>query len=169
VTAAAEVLVRPAEQADADALGRCHVACWREAYTGRVDAGQLAVLVGDVAGRTESWRRILARRPRTLLAVAGAEVVGFASVGPQRDPDLDVPTELYALYLREARWGTGLGSRLLRTALGEVAASLWVLADNPRAERCYLRHGFVRDGALKHDPRFGADEVRMVRAGGSAG
>ena len=73
---------------------------------------------------------------------ADEQVVGFASAGPQRDEDVDLPRELYALYVRRARWGTGLGHRLLQTVVGDDPCSLWVFRDNARARGFYARHGF---------------------------
>lgn len=155
--------VRLAVPADAEPLGRCHCACWQEAYADLVDPERLAPLVADVAGRVERWRRILATSEGPLVAEHDGEIVGFASAGRNRDEDLDVALELYALYVRRAWWGTGLGHRLLTTALDGAAASLWVFRDNPRARRCYARHGFVPDGREEQEPTFGRPEVRMRR------
>jgi hypothetical protein len=54
---------------------------------------------------------------------------------------------------------------LLNAAIGDAAASLWVLRDNPRARAFYRKHGFVENGMCKTEPHFEIDEIRMVRGG----
>ncbi|MBP2415666.1 GNAT family N-acetyltransferase [Microlunatus capsulatus] len=168
-------VVRPARPDDAGALGRCHLACWDEAYTGLVDGPGFRAALTRVDERVERWRRVLAGPHGTVVAVVAGEgagdaadeqVVGFASAGPQRDEDVDLPRELYALYVRRARWGTGLGHRLLQTVVGDDPCSLWVFRDNARARGFYARHGFQPDGAAKVEPFFGGAEVRLVRRAG---
>ncbi len=157
------VQLRPARTDDAGPLSVCHRACWSEAYTGLVQDPVLAAALAAFGERAERWRQILAGTHGTVLAVAGQEVVGFASAGPQRDPGLDLPVELYALYVRRALWGTGLGERLLAAAVGDAPSSLWVLRENQRARRFYARHGYGPDGAEKLEPVLAAQEIRMVR------
>jgi len=158
-------VIRPAVPADAEPLVHCHLACWREAYTGMVDPERLRLVLSDVADRVERWRHILVEFPGRLLAEHDGEVVGLAAAGPNRDAELGLRTELYALYIRQAWWGSGLGHRLLEAAIGDADASLWVFRENARARRSYTRHGFVPDGAEKHDDYFGGAEIRMVRRG----
>ncbi len=157
------VTVRPGVSADAEAGARCHVACWREAYGDLVDPAVLVKRTGDLAQRTSRWRDILAGATLRWVAVTeSGEVVGFAQAGPPRDDPVR-PLELYALYVRTARYGTGLGDRLLAAAIGDRPAYLWVLAANERAIRFYARHGFVLDGSGKPEPMFAANELRMRR------
>jgi len=165
----ASVALRPATVADAESLARCHLACWREAYTGMVDPARLAQALGEVAARIERWRSILATAPGTLLAVEGDRLVGFAAAGPNRDPDVDLSTELYALYARRAHWGRGVGHRLLQATVGEEDSLLWVFRDNLRARRFYLAHGYRPDGTEKLEERLGGVEIRMVRRGAASG
>jgi len=171
VTGAEAVQIRPAGPDDADPLGRCHVDCWREAYRGLVDGPGFRAELTRVDERVERWRQVLGGPHGTVVAVSDGDVVGFASAGPQRDDDVDLPLELYALYVRQARWGTGLGHRLLEAVVRDAPGSLWVLGTNERARTFYSRHGYRCDGAEKHDDVFGT-EVRMVRrpvAGATAG
>jgi GNAT superfamily N-acetyltransferase len=171
VTVPALEQIRPARLDDAEPLGRCHLECWRETYTAMVDGAALAAALGAFDQRVDRWRQILAGPHGTVLAVAGNEVVGFASTGPPRDDDLDpdVTVELYALYVLRARWGTGLGHRLLAATVADAASSLWVLRDNVRARGFYARHGYRPDGREERDELFGGLEIRMVRSGREAG
>lgn len=66
-----------------------------------------------------------------------------------------------ALYVRAEVYGKGVGYRLMRAAIGETAAYLWVLDGNTRAIAFYERQGFHFDGKNKIEP-VGL-ERRMVR------
>jgi ribosomal protein S18 acetylase RimI-like enzyme len=161
--------VRRAVPDDAADIARVRVRSWREAYTGRMPQ---AILDGlDERRNAEGWGRILRGEypnPQGTIWVglAGDEVVGFASSGPGRDDDA-VPgrVELYAIYVLADHYGSGLGRMLLDAAIGDSAASLWVLADNPRAQSFYRRNGFAPDGEVKLDDRWGdpVREIRLVR------
>ena len=163
--------MRPAVVSDAEGIARVHVRAWREAYTGRVPESVLDRM--DEERFSTGWAVVLAGAHPTehsdvWVAEADGEVVGFASSGRCRDGDA-VPgrRELYAIYVLAAFYGSGAGAALLDAAIGRDAASLWVLEDNPRARAFYARHGFVPDGAVKDDDRFGPvalREVRLVRA-----
>ncbi|HET7303824.1 MAG TPA: GNAT family N-acetyltransferase [Segeticoccus sp.] len=166
--------MRPAVAADAPVLGRIHVQIWRETYTGLMPAEHLASLDPDRQG--ERWRRILTEpEPGTTTLVGtcddepAGEPVGFTVVGPPRDEDHPVETELRVLNVLAAHHGTGLAARLLQTALGERAAYLWVLEGNERAVAFYRKHGFALDGGAKPHAPTGATELRMVRAVPTAG
>jgi ribosomal protein S18 acetylase RimI-like enzyme len=82
-------------------------------------------------------------------------VVGFASVGPDRD-DASFG-EVRAIYVDPSYWSTGVGLALMRrgarhlTEAGFDEIRLWVLEENPRARRFYERYGFVLDGTTKLD------------------
>lgn len=149
-------VVRDAVLADAEAIGRIHVRCWRHAYAGLVPDALLASRDEDV--RVGQWRARLAvdqpDRTSTLVVVDGSDVVrGFAQVGPTQDgtggPDLG---ELYAIYLSPAAIGIGVGRELLAAATdrlraaGFTAARLDVLPGNDRARRVYEAAGWHASG-----------------------
>ena len=58
-------------------------------------------------------------------------------------------------------WGSGAGPALMAAALeslrtsGFIVASLWVLEDNPRAQRFYEREGWTRDGGRREEEFLG--------------
>jgi GNAT superfamily N-acetyltransferase len=165
VPTAHDVAVRPATPQDAEALAHLHLDVWDDAYTGLMPQQILDDRRTAVEERVERWRTILEGdgAGRTLLAVGPDGPVGFVSAGPGRDNDVDTELELWALYVRAAWWGTGVGYVLFEEALGDRAAYLWVLAGNERAIRFYERQGFRLDGTEdEHDEGL---HVRMVRAG----
>jgi GNAT superfamily N-acetyltransferase len=82
-------------------------------------------------------------------------VVGFASLGPDRD-DSEIG-ELYAIYVLPPRWGGGAGRALMAEAVDRLRsnafreARLWVLADNPRARAFYERSGWSLAGEAREE------------------
>lgn len=166
--------IRWATVEDAGAIAQVHVSAWRAAYRGIVPAARLAALDVErirlrTLGRLGSGERIL-------VAVAGGEVIGFASLGAGRDED-SVPGrtgEVYALYLAPEHWHRGIGARLLQRALEELAALgygeavLWVLAANAPARRFYEAMGFTLDGTAKGiEIGTPLEEIRYRRALGA--
>ncbi|SDD27574.1 GNAT family N-acetyltransferase [Nocardioides lianchengensis] len=158
------VTIRLATPVDAEALAHLHLDVWDDAYTGLMPQGILDDRREKVAERVERWRDILTTSGNpTYLAVGPDGLVGFASAGPGRDNDVDLELELTALYVRATHWGEGIGYALLREAIGDRAAYLWVLGGNDRALRFYERQGFRLDGTEdEHDEGL---HVRMVRSG----
>lgn len=158
-----EVVLRDAVPSDAEAGAALQRNCWREAYGPLVDPGLLMARLADVMAWISAWRDQLRDGPPRVVAEADGELIGFAVVGPQRDPESPTELELYAVYVREAWHGTGVGQALLESVLGDRAASLWVLEDNARARAFYARNGFVPDGGRKRYAPLDAWELRMVR------
>jgi GNAT superfamily N-acetyltransferase len=157
------VRIRRGDPEDAEAMAHLHVDVWDDAYTGLVPQTILDDRRDRVAERVEKWRAILGEERETWLAEDADGLVGFSGVGPARDNDVDLDLELYALYVRAAYYGTGVGFALFEQAVGDRAAYLWVLAGNDRAIRFYERQGFRLDGTEdEHDEGL---HVRMVRAG----
>ena len=160
--------LRPGRLDDAPALGRLHVATWREAYRGMLPDAYLdglepldweamhrqALRQGDDTGR------------QTLVVETASGLTGFAIAGPARDRDLAAGThEVYALYLRQAAWGAGVGRALFDRARwtgGDAGAVVWVLEANARARRFYAAAGFVPDGTHR-DEGVGGAPVRHLR------
>lgn len=164
-----DVIIRTAEVQDAAEIARVHVASWREAYAGIVPADYLAAL--EPGARQAEWADHLRNGPRdgvrTWVAWGEGRVLGFASLGASRDEDAGRnEQEIYSIYLDPGMWGRGVARDLLRTVLGEikppVPVSLWVLADNERAQHFYRRHGFSPDGTERMHEVGGSDllEVR---------
>ena len=159
-----DVVYRHATPADAETLAHLHLDVWDDAYTGLMPQQILDDRRTAVDERVSRWRTILEGERRPLLAVGpDGELIGFASSGPGRDNDVDIELELWALYVRAAWWGTGVGYVLFERSVGDRACYLWVLADNARAIAFYERQGFRLDGT--EDEHDEGRHVRMVRAG----
>jgi len=168
------VSIRWAVPADAAAIAEVHVRSWKAAYPGMIPQSYLDALKPETRFRT--WETILASPETpgtgTLLLVDEDEerVEGFASIGPNRDPDIEMEGvgEVMALYLDPGSWGRGAGRTLLAAAVDEIAsagnslATLWVLDTNEPARRFYEHLGWRADGTSKlHDwTAFVATDVR---------
>lgn len=160
--------IRPAELADAAAIARVHVDTWRTAYRGIVSAAYLRSLS---YGEFEKRRRERLARPETCTFVAEArgQVVGFATAGPNRLADTQYDAELYAIYVRKAFAGRGLGRALVAAVASRLAAGgfrsllLWVLRDNAPSRRFYESLGGVPAG--EKSERFGRQDLPHVGYG----
>jgi len=171
----ADVSVRPAQPGDAAAMGAVQLRAWRSSYAGVLPADVLAGLDAEAFGAT--WERAIRLRPDArwgvLVALAGADLVGFAATGPaEGHPDLDgVETaELHALVVDPERTGSGHGSRL-QAAVVDTARDAgfrrlctWV-ADGDSALRRFLESsGWAADGAVRELDLRGDGEVLVGQA-----
>ncbi|MGX1851880.1 N-acetyltransferase family protein [Streptomyces sp. NPDC055299] len=151
--------------ADVDAVSAVRVRGWQHAYRGLMPQAYLdAMSVAADAGRRRAWFGRRTTEVSDLVAERDGEVIGWASVGPARDPDIapgaeELPAprptagELLALYVAPDLIGTGVGRALLAAGTADARAKgfdtlyLWVVRGNTLARRFYERAGFVPDGA----------------------
>jgi len=161
--------LRAASAADAAALAAVFVAAWRDAYPGVVAGTVLAALderdVADWLGNLVAS----SNQATTLAEDPPGSVAGFVRFGA--DPGDSRVGHVYALYTHPRASRRGIGRRLLEHALAELSpgdrrpVSLWVFEENERARRFYAAAGFVPDGARRVEPQYGAQEIRLLRAG----
>ncbi|MDF2989976.1 MAG: hypothetical protein K0S37_490 [Microbacterium sp.] len=154
--------VRPGTMADAEAIARVHSQSWRETYGTFVDDPDTNPWFA-VERRIDMWTATLRDGAApVMVAVVDGEIIGFAATARTPGPEAVRPEELTTLYVVASSHGTGAGQVLLDAVLADRPASLWVAADNPRAEAFYRRNGFRRDGT---ESAFGPipRTVRMVR------
>jgi GNAT superfamily N-acetyltransferase len=162
MNSAQEVTSRRAVPDDAEPLALLHVEVWKDAYGSLMPISIFESRGASIQERIEGWRRRLTDSPaRTIVAAEAHDLAGFASVGQPREDDVNVGDELWVLYVRASRWGTGLGHALLTDAIADRPACLWVLRGNDRAAAFYRRHGFAEDGKARSD-EYGT-ELRMIR------
>ncbi|SDP48606.1 Ribosomal protein S18 acetylase RimI [Nakamurella panacisegetis] len=153
--------IRRAEPDDAEAFSACHLACWREAYENLWGSERFAEF-DPVKLAVRRRKEIESGIADHYLAEVDGEVVGIAISGPSRDEDPPTERELYAIFVRQGRQGSGVSDDLLQAAIGDGPACLWVYRDNPRASAFYVHHDFIPDGSEKIDSA-GILEIRMVR------
>jgi GNAT superfamily N-acetyltransferase len=159
------VSVRSATVADAPAIARVHLDSWVATYTGVFP--QQSFDEFPLAQRERLWAREAGlnaepeRRSQLLVAFEGADVAGFASVGPYRVQTADsaeaaLDGELRAIYLDPRRQRRGIGRRLWRGAVQQLrsagfsALRLWCIAGND-AEAFYRAMGAECIGSVPFD------------------
>ena len=147
------VTVRSAGPDDAEGITRIHLTGWERGYADLMPAAYLARRSAEEPQRVARRREHLETpegRDQTLVAVDGAQVVGFTNFGPDRDDG--TIGEVYAIYVDPDRLSTGIGRALMDEAVtrlrtrGLAPVRLWVIAGNARGLAFYERYGFRPDG-----------------------
>ena len=150
-------------ESDEEIKGKAYVhwKSWHDAYKGIVDQSYLDSLT------LEKCEEIALKWPDNLLvAKDGDRVVGFVGYGECRDEDLADTGEIFAIYLLEEYYGSGVGKALMKAGLGKLdhkKTAVWVLKDNKRAIRFYEKCGFSLDGR-EEEIKLGSPivKVRMI-------
>lgn len=158
--------IRRATAEDAEAVVHMHTQAHEECYGHLLPREFFAARRASVPERVQKRRLYLASaQPRFIALDAGNEIVGLADAGPGRDEDPPNELELYSLYTLKRTHGTGLGAELLKAAIKDSPAYLWVLEANPRARAFYAKNGFHHDGKRKllSPDWWELPEMRMVR------
>ena len=137
-----------------------HWKAWHQAYPGLVDQRYLDRLT------LEKCEQIAFNWPDGLLvAKDGDRVVGFVGYG-HRDGDPEQLGEVFAIYILEEYYGSGVGRMLMERALEQLKKypqiCLWTLKENKRAIRFYQKCGFTADGTEKTNVNINATEIRMM-------
>jgi GNAT superfamily N-acetyltransferase len=131
------ISVRPAEPADATAIGAVHVAAWRSAYPGILPDSYLARL--SPTRLALQYRAAIGSGAVVMVAAArgpGPRIVGFATAGAARTAGLG-DGEVETLYVLDDYREQGVGRRILQATAAQLAASgcrsvfVWVLRENP--------------------------------------
>ncbi|MBV9406077.1 MAG: GNAT family N-acetyltransferase [Acidobacteriaceae bacterium] len=163
-----ELRILPAAYEDLPEIARIHVAAWKQTYIGQVPQAFLDSL--DVAVRLRGWQEQFANLKISGLLIARMNhtAAGFVCFGRGRDPDRRDWGEIYAIYVLESYWGSGVGYSLYKDACvqlkndGFARAYLWVLDTNQRAIAAYRRWGgMVQPDRLK-DHVIGGQPVKEV-------
>jgi GNAT superfamily N-acetyltransferase len=165
------MFLRPAKPDDALAVARVHVSSWQAAYRGLLPDSYLDQLRPEDRAARYDFASADPLKPKTIVAVDGEMIVGFATTMPARDQDLAGNGEVCALYVHPEFWGRGIGASLVESARAHLfecgfhAALLWVLAGNTRAERFYQIDGWVADGQRRTETMWGikVEELRYRR------
>jgi len=131
--------IRDATPRDARMLARLHVETWAETY--RLILPASAFAARPLEARLAQWTGQIARGGSRIALAPG---LGFAQMGPQRDPCPEAkpyPDELYCLYVLARAYGTGLGQALLAHVRGAAPFTASVIDANARACGFYDKMG----------------------------
>jgi GNAT superfamily N-acetyltransferase len=156
-----DLLLRPAEPADAMAVARVHVRSWQAGYRGLLPDAYLDGLRPEDRAARYDFATADIRAPVTMVAVDDARLCGFATTSPARDADVPEHGELCALYVDPEWWGRGVGVALIAAARAGLVdrgfrnAVLWLLEGNVRADRFYRVDGWAPDGLSRMETMWG--------------
>ena len=111
--------------------------------------------------RVERWRQDLAAPlpHRWWVAVREGDIVGFAGIGPSRDPIDPGLGELDTIAVHPKHWRTGVGRALMEQTLWSLSADgyahaiVWTLANYPLGARFYESTGWTRTGNSRAEGR----------------
>jgi ribosomal protein S18 acetylase RimI-like enzyme len=164
--------VRPAVAGDAMAVAQAHVRAWQVGYRGLLPNDFLDALRPEDRASRYGFDQMNPGGPFTQVAIYEGTVCGHVTTGRCRDTDLQGGGEIWALYVDPARWGSGIGRRLIAAGCAQLSsqgydvASLWVLSGNDRARRFYERAEWHCDGTERTDSigDHAVDEVRYRRS-----
>ncbi len=140
-----QIGIRRAEVADAGRIADVHDAAWRQAYRGIIPGRDLEKMIARRGPLW--WRRALHRHTAVLVLEVGGDIVGYATLGPNRMRMLPQAGEIYEIYLLPEHQGLGFGRSLFDAArlelrrYGLASFSVRVLADNESAVAFYRRMG----------------------------
>jgi ribosomal protein S18 acetylase RimI-like enzyme len=149
-----EIEIRRAAVSDADRLARLGAETFRDAFAHLYPPQDLAAFLAEAHAPElyADW----AVDPAYGLWIAERDLqpIGYALAGPCHLPHPEVSAdcgELWRLYVKKTAQGSGLGGRLLDTALDWLAAPgrrLWlgVWSQNLGAQKLYARYGFAKVG-----------------------
>jgi GNAT superfamily N-acetyltransferase len=178
----ADSSVRAAMPDDVDAIAAVQADAWRTSYADLLPAEVLEDL--DSPAARDQWRTAVTSPPspthRVLVALSGADVVGFTAFGPAEDPDVvtTVDAELNALSVRPHRLREGHGSRLVNATVdhlrgdGFLHVRVWLAAPGGADDRLHAflsGAGWAEDGARREldlygDGRLVIPQVRLHAA-----
>ncbi|MCJ8308118.1 MAG: GNAT family N-acetyltransferase [Rhizobiaceae bacterium] len=138
---------RPAEVADAFGIAAIHDASWRQAYTGLIPHKSLDTMIRRRDPKW--WARAIRNSTRVLVMETDSQLVGYATIGPNRVSALSQEGEVYELYLLPEYQGVGIGKNLFLAAreqlvrLGFKGCVVWVLEENDPAMQFYRNAGGI--------------------------
>jgi len=146
-------LIRRAEPTDVETLGTLHSGCWRELYPTVLPAAVLEEL--SPAMMSGLWAKFVARGGayEQYVAEVDGEVVGFAGIGPGREPGYEEAVELYFLYVHPEHRRKSIGKQLLKTVQAHYT---WLWAGNRPAQAFYKKAKFYPDSVAREGSLFGA-------------
>ena len=163
------LVVRPGTAADADCVAAIYVESWNAGF------GDLMGVREVDTGLVARWRRDLGAGPqRWWVAERDARVVGFAGVGPSRDPVDARLGELDTIAVTPDEWRSGVGRALMTVARRALDAEfaeaiVWTVAGYERGHRFYEATGWTADGGTRAEGREVSFRRRRVRMPGVSG
>lgn len=164
------IKIRWAAYDDAEDLGIIHSQGWKAAYKNIIPDKVLGTITAEKR-KKRFEEAIINKTEETAVLIIDNKVIGFCTLGANRDDDLDDSYgEIWGIYLLPEYWGKGLGRVLINWGIQELnqrgygKVSLWVLEENISARSFYEKIGFIFDGTVKKiDIGIPLKEVRYIK------
>lgn len=160
--------VRRAVGSDLDQIVDVFLTCWRQSYAAVLPQSLIEMMTVD--GAHELWARVVREsEPGDLLVASGSQHERLLAVA-RTGPVVDRIGHLASLYVWPGAQGTGVGRRLMESAMshleaaGATSATLWVFRDNAPSIAFYRHLGWAADGHERTQEQFGQPELRLVRS-----
>lgn len=165
----AEITIRRAMPADADALADLGVRTFTEAFGHLYPKGDLDDFLTANHTRAKAAAALADTEVAAWVAEADGRLVGYSQAAPADMPHPELRREhgeIKRLYILRSHQNLGLGARLIEPALAWLEATgrtpVWlsVWSENLGAQRFYARFGFEKVGEYEfavggwRDPEF---------------
>ena len=173
-----DISLRTARPEDAEVLAALGRATFMETFLDGFaipyPAADLEAYLSAAFATATIRERLLDARQSWWVIERSGEMVAFANAGPNTLPHPDARAthaELRRLYVAKHAQGTGLGTRMLETALAWMEAhtsgSLWigVWSGNLKAQKLYAAYGFTKAGEYKYPVGSWYDDEFIFRRG----
>ncbi|MDD2811551.1 GNAT family N-acetyltransferase [Rhodoferax sp.] len=146
------IQVRPAKERDAQAIAQIQAAASQAAFKAQFP-GEAMPEFDSLKKSQAYWREAIEfADPQVVVAVKGAEVMGFVGFDRSRDPKTPATMgEIWSLYAHPSHWGQGVGLALWDAACeglqdeGCTKVTAWVPLGYERALRFFDMAGFKRE------------------------
>lgn len=134
------MIIREATVEDSRGMARVRVDTWKTSYRGFIASDHLDSLSdADSETRFRQSMTVPGTDERFFVADEGGDITGFVIFGPERAVAALDRGEIYALYVRPEKQGTGTGRALFRAAASSLLEAgmrsllVWTLENGPSA------------------------------------
>lgn len=149
--------IRPAQPDDAETVARIYNDSWNAGF-GELMSQADRTVTAELVGR---WKNYLAQPVphRWWVAEHLGSIIGFAGIGPSRDPVDPELGELYTTAIDPPYWRREIGKSLISLALqhlvsdGYREAVLWTIEGYERGIAFYEAMEWNRDGGVRDNGR----------------
>lgn len=128
--------VRKATFNDIQQIATIQVVTWQQSYQNILAPEYLSTMT--IASQQEMWAYIFtSTRHHIFVCEEDGQILGFLVIGQERNQNIDIDLEIYALYVLPQYQQQGVGTLLFKQAIvylqSQQAKSIiiWVLAKNP--------------------------------------
>lgn len=134
--------IRKANADDALIIAEINVDTWKKAYAGLLPSELLANRNVDEK-RINSWKENIANPDHIVLVYEDKKVCGYLWGGKKRDK-IDIPYEIYAIYVSPECQNSGIGRALIaeyKKMINNKPFYLYILKGNASASAFYQKMG----------------------------